>query len=481
MVRPRGFDMLITVQFPFCDLRRFCPDAQETLVEKPWWPDPRYPQFVRFFGVAVDRPKGGLEGFAENSHCRIHRGLRLRQRAVRIGSVSSRVRIRDTRLFTDGTALLKFEIALAIGLSKKELFPEELQSLLQNVLSQEVSVRRVNGSKARAVELGHAPSLLRNLYVKATTLTGKTTYDDLVFPLRPAIHILSNPEEEIITPKKSRAVKSVPNVALYFFKFHGSDKRRFTSAWLQIPNRASEKTQSRRLRIALLRLAAEYGTFRTVAEGIYSGKIDPSPKSRESQLLQDYLRRSIDVFLRDEKFLSEDAVRLARENLSLVHPGMVDSVLHKLKFGSKIRGNLHKNLCRHIEAVSKEREKEHRETQSGPISVENVRGNVIINSTAGKSINATVDRLPDEIDVELARLLKQLSVGISKAAELMDDGDAISLARRLESFSSECSHETPNRSILDPIGDAIVDATSAVHSHSGSINRTIKAIMNFFG
>ena len=101
--------MLLSIQFPIADARRFL-DKPERL-GTPIWPHPSPDsEFIRFFGAIRNRPLGGLAGWiGEDPICKANRALLLSKNPSLIeGHKPAHVAFR--RFYFDGWAVGKYEI-----------------------------------------------------------------------------------------------------------------------------------------------------------------------------------------------------------------------------------------------------------------------------------------------------------------------------------------------------------------------------------
>src|SRR5215210_5700665 len=107
--------MLVCIQFPLADFRRFL-DNPTSLLSRPGWPtpEPEY-EFVRSFGAIQTRKRGGLSGWVgENEVCEANRALRFDQIPVHVDSeIRVPLQCAFRRLFFDGLAVGKFETGIS--------------------------------------------------------------------------------------------------------------------------------------------------------------------------------------------------------------------------------------------------------------------------------------------------------------------------------------------------------------------------------
>jgi hypothetical protein len=134
--------MLLCIQFPFADARRFLNKAERLGI--PGWPLPTPDaEFVRFFGAIRRRPHGGLDGWiGEDPICRADRALSF-SRAPHLIVDQKRTRIVFRRLYFDGWAVGKYEIGLHVSPKNSVVEFRDLESAL---LRLQVRVRNYPGN-----------------------------------------------------------------------------------------------------------------------------------------------------------------------------------------------------------------------------------------------------------------------------------------------------------------------------------------------
>ena len=164
--------MLLTIQFPFVDLRGFLEETGR--LTKPGWPIPTPDiEFVRFSGAVRVRKRGGLCGWlCENEICEANRLIRLSCCPEIKDSHSGKqftTRVAFRRLYFDGFAVGKFEIGIATKTREKVVLTKQtVKELVNKFLNLPARVREPGGIY-RNVQLGHSAESVANIYYHATT------------------------------------------------------------------------------------------------------------------------------------------------------------------------------------------------------------------------------------------------------------------------------------------------------------------------
>lgn len=332
--------MLLTIQFPFVDLRGFA-EASGRLA-KPGWPIPSPDdEFVRFSGAVRVRKLGGLCGWlGENEVCEANRLIRLSYCPKIKDDYSGKqfsTRIAFRRLYFDGLAVGKFELGITAKTRRKVVLTKQtVKDIVDNFLNLPIRIRESGGNYREGL-LGHSAQSVASLYCHATTKhTDKqtTTSSDLVVcPGRPLLFLDCQSNEYIPVPYWSRNVKIINNFDFDLYNCVVPFQGKNIPLWLI--NNYTDTDASRRLRIYLLRLNAEHESLRLVLRGIMSKDINVRPRSPISNKLQYYINeatRRIGVLDSHSSKQSEDEIcKIARESMDVISPGKIDALVNVLK------------------------------------------------------------------------------------------------------------------------------------------------------
>jgi hypothetical protein len=340
--------MLITIQHPFADSRRFCPDSG-SLVARPSWPAPQTGQFVRNFGGVVERRLGGLEFWGEDMLCNMSKGLRFESLphfpGRRDGKIPFEMAFR--RLYFDGQAVGKFEIGIATIGRKIDIRGGDAKAFLNHVLSMQAALP-ARGKGARH-PLGHLGKPLVEAFAAATTRTKTASGGPVphwaVEPGAPIAFIQLGRDESLALPFFTQKTPDVETwgieLSCCLVPYDGTTLR----AWVCKLAEGADRTVARALRLSLLRLHAEQECIRLVCMNILSGKVPVASGTQEAELLQAYLNEATRRISRSERTTrrlsagEETIVEISRSIADGIRPGEYDSLLQLL-----VRAAMRKNI-----------------------------------------------------------------------------------------------------------------------------------------
>jgi hypothetical protein len=294
--------MLVTLQFPLADSREFVAFDTGKLV-RPVWPIPLADHdFIRSFGMVRSRWNGGVTGWiGESQVCDAHNALRFRDLA-RLAlpgfAPSEPLRIAFRRFYSDGLALAKFEVGIALP----ELAPgiQIQRQAFNRLLDQQVEVPNPPGPP-ESTKLLQAGRFLARLYLASSTAADhpKTVSlpSWLVQPGNPILILEYRGSKNLKIPYPGKNVslaqyKGIP-ISHHVIPRPGLNLRLWAINTLGL-----DKDETRVLRIALLRLHAEKQVIRQILTNLASKRIDIAPRGGESQALQDYLNEATRKILR---------------------------------------------------------------------------------------------------------------------------------------------------------------------------------------
>ena len=123
--------MLITIQFPFADSRKFITRDTQKLAKPSWLIPVPDRDFIRSFGVIRRRPRGGLTGWLGESYvCEANHAIRFQGLEPFKDDSGNLIKFRVAfkRFYFDGLAVGKFEVGIGIwGLRNKVLSTNNLK------------------------------------------------------------------------------------------------------------------------------------------------------------------------------------------------------------------------------------------------------------------------------------------------------------------------------------------------------------------
>ncbi len=367
--------MLITIQFPIDDSRKFISDNTSKL-DKPSWliPDPGR-DFISYFGAIKRRPRGGLSGWlSESNICEANRAIRFKRiEPIRNDSGKSiKFKIAFRRFYFDGVAVGKFEIGIAIwgfeeniscaySRSCKAISGDKIKEIIFYVLDLPVVIPKPYDKHSEGVvecRLIKAGQPLSNLYTYSSTqkelpwIEQDASKNWWVKACEPIILIThqENSYESMENPffGKTLNIKDIEydyfyggrTIAHHIVPYSG-DRLRMWSI-----GEPHTSVVIRQLRIFILRLHTERTCLRNILRNISTDKLIVSKRSKQSQLLQEYLNETIKRIRRLNKHSNERAgtevAGLACELEEQMMPGECDSLLNALRIIDVEKNIFHK-------------------------------------------------------------------------------------------------------------------------------------------
>jgi hypothetical protein len=303
--------MLLSIQFPLADIRRFL-QTRTGCIDQPEWPlpavRPEFPQnapFVRSFGQIKPRMLGGLAFWGEDLICEATRLVRWQKPnayAFRSNKMVLPMELAFRRFFFDGSAVAKYELGIATtGRIPFRLSAEETLKFVRWFLDHPVSVplfskgRREN--KRTGATVIRIPASLRRSYVLATTrsswLAAHRPDDSWVSVGIPLMVMqFSSPRESVaISTLQMRGVtleRWGVHIGCYLLK----SRAPAIPLWVIRTSRIYDHTVVRQLRLCILRLHAEHECLRLVLHSLRNDKIKVVRDSAPTERLQSYLNEA---------------------------------------------------------------------------------------------------------------------------------------------------------------------------------------------
>lgn len=281
--------MLAHVQFPITDFRSFSDSSRLTV---PSWPAPlQDEEFIRGAGTVRYRPSGGLAGWiAEDKCCNARRALRLRaSKLTGQGVESLRLSVAFRRFYFDGLAVGKLEIGFSVDNISPEL---ELDDLLNALIEVPVCVPKPGTpiSTTDKTPLLDAGDAFAEFYVSATTKHGAPANEKDVCAGTMSVFVTAREAELPSTklPGKARAIE-LKTLGLRLFHWWKDVRGRSVHIWVCLLGDMADETETRKLRVYLLRMNAESDSLTRILKAIAENKLAPAAKSPAGEALQSYL------------------------------------------------------------------------------------------------------------------------------------------------------------------------------------------------
>lgn len=331
--------MLLYIQFPLADFRRFL-NNETGLLKRPGWPRPAADlEFVRSFGNIRIRRGGGVYGWVgEDVICEARRAIRFPLLPTFTDAQSKlRVPLRCAfrRFYFEGKAIGKFEAGIVAkvkgGLSLRK---PSTRKLLEHFLSLPIEI---HGASEEVIncKLFEAGKRVARLYLASTTAKHKNSADDKpidpeewwVEPAPPLLFLEYKTKERVTIPFPTRSIKLPKgygfNLSYGLTQYHGS---RIRTCILAL-NSPYDHEKARTLRVYLLRLHAEHEGLKLVLRNVEAQKIKPVQDTQAFKDFQSYLKEAMKRIAETEnksKALSDsesEIVELAHQSIDFISPG----------------------------------------------------------------------------------------------------------------------------------------------------------------
>ena len=493
--------MLLSIQFPFADSRKFVA-TQLALLGRPGWPSP-FPdyEFVRSFGSIRVRRRGGIRGWlGESEICEARRALRFNQIPTLMDpQTKSRTDLRCAfrRFYFDGLAVGKFEVAIANRVRKTLAFEkQQTRSLINHFLSLSVAIRDDSG-KHESCELGEANKQLVRLYLACTLKTNSISLPLekwWVLPGSPLLFLEHESNEHFRIPFKIKKVRTPSHYGLELSHCWVLYKSKLIRLWVLSLGSNYNPEQVRTLRLYLHRLHAEHECLKLVLRNIAEKRIDLKARTEASDNLQFYLNRATTRIARYEsrsgELIEGELAEFARESEDTISPGQRDALLQRLEIL-----DIRKNVFRKVERYTGNWKDSNTvilaadEITVGEkiVSQENINIHDVIGPVNVKSrldhVTQTVNNaqsLPGDARAQLTTLLKELQTAL-EPVEKAQPQDAERVVKTAEMVADEVTKEKPSKSFLGITLAGLSEAAKAVQSIAPAVVDVAGRIASFVG
>ncbi len=342
--------MIIFVQFPVADIRNFT-TRDTAKLNRPYWPLPSAGEdFVRSFGGAKKRNKGGLTNWVGEDRVVLTNRLLNFPKPI---TCQTNSKINGNKLCTwsfksaskhfyfDGLALAKFELTF-LSTPGKHPNSVEIDDLLDRIFDTELKIKLPNVGVSQ-VQLWRAPKSLAYAYQLASTRTAqldKVKEDRyLVTPRKPVIFIEFKAGDQIHYPKNSRQLQLESelgvNLANWEQKLHGKPFAIWAAQYShgQI---GSSKSRRRQLRMLLMRLHSEYQVLVHILGKVDSSEINFKAFTNQSDAFQTYLQKASNRITKKPlgNLLQGGLAEIecwVKDSFERVDPGHYESVLRSIE------------------------------------------------------------------------------------------------------------------------------------------------------
>lgn len=485
--------MLVTVQFPFADLRPFIAGETNRLLT-PVWPAPRVgTDFVRLLGQVRNRRFGGVKDWSgEDVFCNAVHAIRFVPTFATEKWQGKRRRYGAyRRFFADGEGLARIEVGVGFRGSEPWTVPEFLDALHD---ASSIPVLIGKGKNSVTTKLLSSAKPLARLTLAATT-SRKAPSD-----FKPADWWMA-PAEQMLLVEYDAEREAIPLPpafrVLTHSKLEGVDLAygrvlfagRPAAVWLYGGRKDTDRDFHHRLRIHILRLHAQREVVKEVLRAIQSERIDivktnpqDSPK-HPSNRLQKFLADTIDRMDRKEYsgLPQSELLQAIEEVQDTVEEGERTAILQLI---SPLRRYVLTAVERFTD-VSGSVERVLIINQSGGnvqvgdnnqnLSV--VGSNNVINQVVAQHMeNAfnTVNQasVPDELKKRLTELNQLVDQFVKKAPPEAQEKAAMNL----EMLTKQATAKKPDRAWYDVSASGLIEAAKFVAELAAPITTAVKAV-----
>jgi hypothetical protein len=446
--------MLLIVQFPLADARRF---LETTKPVGPVWPLPvPDTEFVRHFGAIRYRPLGGLSGWVgEDLVCQANRAISFNLSGPR-ASQQAKSRIAFRRFFSDGWAVGKLEIGFHITW---HCFPSA-KELGNHFLSIPVNVRNPLGKRLGS-DLAQAGRNLANLYRIASSPTKQAIVEQDKWQVRsgtPLLCLELRDEEEIPIPKDAKSIdlpQDAKGIKLYHYGIPYRGGRIYM--WIiRLSSKEADEKLVRTLRMYLLRLHAEHESLRLIIQSIARGEIQVTRNTTFSDNLQHYLDKAFKRIAHFEARtgdVNEEIAQMARQSIHIIRPGQIDTLLENVNdYRRYIRQSIENYARQDASIINYGYMEVHKmeNTQGNTYNFSHFQAGILNIESTLTNVSQNVGNIPGfdpaEKD-ELKRLIEQLNVSLQKVPqEKVEDAEA--MADTTRELVENISKDKPNKAKL---------------------------------
>lgn len=462
--------MLITIQFPIVDSRKFVSNDTQRLAQPSWLLPTPNKDFVRSFGLIRRRPLGGLTGWVgENCICEADHAIRFDNFKSFKDDLGKPIKFKVAfrRFYFDGLAVGKFEIGIAVWGFRKQKFwdfknkalsTNKTKEFLFHILNLPVSVHTPYGShkKHEKCSLRQAGKLLANLYAVSSTQTkalstGQCFLKDWwIQACEPVVIVNYGFYDNLQIPFGGKFLTKIGDdgvLSHHVIPFGRDDLR----MWLiEESYNSSDSNTLRQLRIFLLRLHAERACLKQILRNISTEKLKVLKRSKQADMLQEYLNQATKRIRKLDKHSNKRAEAeigdLARKAEDNILPGECDALFNALRII-----DVEKNILKKVEDFAQQSfifkeqimgDKYNVSGQAGAVG-SNAHAHDMTFNQLGSQIEKSVDlmQLANELSKLRQAMMKEstevehsIAVGeIAKAEQAAQSKDSSKIAEHLKS------------------------------------------------
>lgn len=466
--------MLIALQFPLTDFRRFVEaDDVTARIPRPRWPGAEVGEFLRAAGDVQPRDRGGsYDWTGEEVFCGAHRAVRLPGlgRTLPLGEADrAEVRGAFRRFFSDKACVRRLEIGFSVRMSPNKV---GLLDVVGPVLNINVRMPSVSGIfiDSRVYKLG---SDFTTFYLAATTgrKSAGAAKPIWVEAGDPAIVMEAEPTRIQGTDQAKEVVRYRGGRVKLWHDTVKHAGRSFTIWTIERDVTAENLVTTRDLRVNLLRWHAEQQSMRKVVRSIGSEKLVLKKGSEATDHLDDYLNERISYLDRTTRGSTRlawseinEVTREATDRMSLVHQQTLLAELVNLR--KNIRRKTREFIVQHMNV---ERADINMGTTFGPVNTGG--GPFTQTNVEGNQYNAGRD-----IMIAVKEHLGKLEELVTQAKAEAPPEVAAKVEAAAAAVRAEATKEKPDESEFRVTANGLLDAAKAVAGIVVPVATTLKAL-----
>lgn len=335
--------MLLIIQYTITDYRRLI-DYNCGLLSSPDWPSPDEEEFIKSMGQIGNRNSGGLNNWVgESKICLAKKAIKINKWLSFSKSKSYNIKLIFRRFYFDGFVSGKYEFGFNID-PRNDYIP--ISKIIEDLFSLTVRIPST-GYQEQLSLLGNAEDELKAQYLSSTTYIKAplNTTQEQVICSPPNIFIEKKKDEKVKLGIKGSSIHMDKiNLTIYHFNLKLKIKenhKRDCSLWLlenantnlfKLDYDENANKRIRDIRVFLSRINSTRISLKEVLNEIKDGNIKPTPRSVESNILQEFMLSSIKNILRKESgFENDDLLILIRDIENRIIPGSNNELFQKLK------------------------------------------------------------------------------------------------------------------------------------------------------
>lgn len=488
--------MLVVVQFPIADARRFL-DVPGGYLPRPSWRAPRLGvagDFVWGFGRVVERKEEADPAWTDEA-C-----FALATSALRLPSLVKRriqpadgtsafdVACRFRRLFHDGTCVARVEVGFSVEPAPTSTVPMSAGAAVGSVLRLPAMVPRAGTGQSGGL-FGQGPRLAARF---RTASTPRPSGDrGLVASGAPTVIVDLIGKDSVALPPSLVDASAVTQgrVAVGFELARVRDSQ--IPTWYLGPAANADTDLHRNLRICLLRMHAEQEVLDRIITWVDDGELDFHPGSDAAQRLELYVDRATQLLDSTYKYgLKASAVRDAYAVGAAVSRADIVARRRQGLDGMRLQ------IRRKAEAFAAERD-----ALRPQINI--VGGDLVEGMKVDKSIHAGDINAPIAIDStqtisnsfnafaanrgDQDELLQQMTTlrdsitALVQALAKQDPDAAKEVAETFQSFTEESGKQEPKKGTLRALGTSLIQTAQKVAEVAAPVASAVLGVLKVLG